>query len=120
IPWPPAAITKYCLPFGPRNVIGVARALVGNTPFQSSSPLGTSKARIAESSVPAMKIRPPAVTMGPPSERDPRPGAAHGIWPTGMLHFTAAVSASIALSVPQGGGLQGDPPGLRRKRRAIP
>jgi hypothetical protein len=34
--------------FGPRNVIGVARALVGSAPFQSSSPLVTSKARIAE------------------------------------------------------------------------
>ena len=47
-PWPPAEITRYCLLFGPRNVIGVARALVGSAPFQSSSPLVTSKARIAE------------------------------------------------------------------------
>jgi hypothetical protein len=34
IPWPPAEITRYCLPFGPRNVMGVARALVGSAPLQ--------------------------------------------------------------------------------------
>src|ERR1017187_6022195 len=120
IPCPPAEITRYCLPFGPRNVMGVARALVGSAPFQSSSPLVTSKARSAGSSVPAIKIRPPAVTMGPPREKDPRPGGAPGIWPIGTVHFTSAISASIALSVPQEGGLQGEPPGLRRNRRAIP
>src|SRR5947199_7156002 len=70
-PWPPAEITTYCLPSGPRKVIGTERALVGRSPFQSSLPVVTSKARRAESSVPAMNPRPPAVTIGPPSAMEP-------------------------------------------------
>src|ERR1700730_4510541 len=126
MPCPPAEITTYCLPFGPRNVIGVDRALVGSVPFHSSFPLVTSKARIAGSSVPAIKIRPPAVAIGPPRTIDPNSlGAAGalpigGNCPRGTVHLMSPESVSTAFSTPQGGALQGEPSGLRRNRRIIP
>src|SRR5437588_8273801 len=126
MPWPPADTSTYCFPFGPRNVMGVERALVGNAPFHNSLPATTSNARMAGSSVPAMNTSPPAVTIGPPKPTEPKLGGAAGDLPSagncprGTVHLISPVLASMALSVPHGGGLQGDPPGLRRNRRIMP
>src|SRR5580704_8912109 len=106
--------------------MGVARGLEGSSPFHNSFPFEISNARMAGSSVAGMKIKPPAVTMGPPSEMEPFSGGPAGAppmggnWPSGMVHLISAVSASTALSMPHGGGLQSDPPGLRRVRRFMP
>jgi len=65
--------------------------------------------RMAASSEPAMKINPPAVTMGPPERclrnwEEPRARhRASGTWPAGTVHFTAPVSASTAFITPHGG-----------------
>src|SRR5689334_11800381 len=112
MPCPPAETTTYCLPFEPRYVIGVERALVGSAPFQSSTPLWASKAYSAGSSVPAMNTTPPAVTIGPPNETDPH-WPASGIFsvpmkrPSGVSHLTSPELPLIAASVPHGGRLQG-------------
>src|SRR5271163_2540741 len=106
--------------------MGVERALVGSSPFQSSLPFEISNARMAGSSVPAMKIRPPAVTIGPPRAMEPYSGGPAGAppmggnWPSGTVHLISAVSASTAFSIPHGGGLQSEPPGLRKVRRFMP
>src|SRR5437773_1181810 len=93
--------------------MGVDLALVGRSAFQSSLPLLMSNARTAGSSVPAINTNPPAVTIGPPSATEPHAGGAAGAtpiagnWPSGTLHRNSAVSASIAFSVPNGGGVHG-------------
>src|SRR5262249_46552935 len=67
---------------------------------------------------------PPAVTMGPPRLIDPAVFAKSGgrplNSPSGTCHLNFPVAASIAASVPHGGGLHGRPLGDRRSNRDMP
>src|SRR6202041_3538034 len=121
---PPAAITKYCLPFI-SYVIGVAFPAAGSGARQSSFPVSTLNARIYESVVPAMKTRPPSVVIGPPRLMDPsgtEPCAPPKpcIEPKGICQLIVPLAMSTAVSVPQGGAPHGKSDGDCRKRRSIP
>src|SRR6185369_10875101 len=121
---PPAATTRYCLPFI-SYVIGVAFPAAGNAARQSSSPVSTLNARICESGVPAMKTRPPSVVIGPPRLIDPggtEPCAPPKsfIEPKGICQAIVPLVMSTAVSVPQGGAPHGTSEGDCKKRRSIP
>jgi len=60
------------------------------------------------SNVPATNTRPPAVTMGPPSEADPNfSGSLVESRPSGTSQVFSPVAVLIASSVPQGGAVHG-------------
>src|SRR2546429_9843545 len=89
--------------------MGVEWPLTGSSAFQSSFPVSTSKARIYESNVPAMKTSPPPVTMGPPRLGDPGgtcgwPGAKACMEPSGTCQRILPRAMSTAVSMPPGGG----------------
>src|SRR5436309_14609379 len=71
----------------------------------------------------AMKIRPPRVTIEPPKLTDPHDSDAFevpancGMLPNGTSQVTSPVARFTAVNAPQGGGLQGVPPGERRISR---
>src|ERR1051326_6808910 len=71
-----------------------------------------------------MKIRPPAVTIGPPRFTDPAAAAmfdgAPGDSPSGTCHFSWPVAALTAASVPHGGGLHGSLLGENSNKRDMP
>src|SRR5271157_3935515 len=105
--------------------MGVAAPLAGSPDFQISFPVSISKARKEESKVPAMKINPPAVTMGPP--RLGHPGGTGGwvppksrIEPSGARQRIDPSDRSTATSIPQGGGQKGRPDGPSRRVRKSP
>ena len=110
-PSPPAAITTYCRPFRPRNVIGVACALASRVVSQSSPPVSASNARKRPSIVPPMNTRPEAVAIVPPMFGVPvlsKPRAFKSSnTPSGTRHRTAARLTSTARSSPNGGVEQG-------------
>src|SRR5215467_9575237 len=119
-------MTTYCLPLAlSLYVIGVAWPLTGSLPVHSSRPVSTSTAWSDASTVPATKINPPAVTIGPPSISDPGGTVVCTppkvlIEPSGTCQRRRPLARSRAVSVPQGGGLHGRCDGDCRKRRNIP
>src|ERR1700677_3054483 len=90
--------------------MGVRPPAVGKSVFQTSAPVSTLNARNSGSiKVPAMKTRPPAVTIGPP-----RLGAPFGTidfvgarLPSGTCHLIVPAFISTAASVPHGGATHG-------------
>ena len=59
--------------------------------------------------------------IGPPSETEPHsPGSFADNLPNGTSHFLSPVFASIAITVPHGGGVQGRCFGLNNIRRIMP
>src|SRR6202008_3610754 len=102
--------------------MGVALAQAGRCAFDNSLPDSISKARRKQSVVPAMKTRPPAVTIGPP--RLMEPGGICGcsppkspMEPRGTCQRIFPSVISTAVSMPQGGGLHGKSDGDWMKRR---
>jgi len=90
--------------------------LLGRSALQSSSPLTISNARNSRSNDAAMKIRPVAVTIGPPISIlpfiiDMGHGARPPSVPKGFFQSMSPLSRSTAASVLHGGALHGAPSG---------
>ena len=71
------------------------------------------------SCVAAMKTSPPAVTIGPPYNSVPVGATPFAVSeeyvPSGMRHVYSPVFMSMALSVPHGGLMAGNPSGVRHR-----
>src|SRR5215468_10979895 len=96
--------------------MGVAWALAGSWPSQTTFPVSTSNARSLSSIAAAMKTRPPAVTIEPPRLIDPNSEdfgeiESCGMRPSGTSQRISPVFKSTAVSLPQGGATQGVPLG---------
>src|ERR1051325_6312001 len=99
--------------------MGVAWPPAGSSNDQSSAPVSESNARMKLSMGAAVKTRPPAVAIGPPSVMVPVfwPGMNE---PSGESQTFFPVNRSTAETVPQGGALQGVPFGEKSGSRNIP
>src|SRR5438445_1336276 len=100
-------------------MLGVAYPAAGRDVSHSSWPVVLSNARNFASMVAEIKTRPPAVTIGPPYcsapvATPPFPASA-GCSPSGILQRYAPVLRSIALSVPHGGLMTGNPAESRQR-----
>src|ERR1019366_2784036 len=96
--------------------MGVAIADAGTRACHNWRPDSVSKARKVLSAVAPMKMSPLAVVIEPPSVGVPQPmgrgmGASSRTVPSGTCHRILPVLAWTAASVPQGGGLHGNPHG---------
>src|SRR6185369_10099494 len=107
-PCPPAAMATICLPRTLVYMRGVAFALVGSAPFQSSLPVRVSNARMKGSTEAPINTRPLSVVAGPPR-----------LGPSGTRHAISPLSTLTATSSPQGGAMHGLPEGERKNSRDI-
>src|ERR1700684_1253622 len=90
--------------------MGVDSAEAGSLTVHNSFPLLVSKARKRPSLVAPTNVRPPAVTIAPPSPGRPvfcLPGGKLSVTPSVVRHAILPVFTSTATNWPQGDGVQG-------------